>query len=262
MERIGDNAVMIRPEKLPVAEIFYSCQGEGKYIGHPSMFVRLGGCPLRCDWGNGNTCDTKYASYEIEQDLLSFMFAEEILQKADKLGNPSHWVITGGEVIDKEGLTPLLYELNHRGKLVTLESSGVNVHKNVLAYILSDMLADNLLLSFSPKLMTSCPKEGANRDIHLKNIHNRLLIEAVEKFDACDRTYKFVIADLKKDLAEVLEFQKHYKISNDRIYLMPLGVSSQDIFEKAKTLIPICKTYGFNYSDRQHIHIFGNRRGV
>ena len=42
--------------RLKITEIFYSLQGEARNVGLPTIFVRLTGCPLRCDY-----CDTAYA---------------------------------------------------------------------------------------------------------------------------------------------------------------------------------------------------------
>jgi len=44
-----------QPVDLQVEEIFYTLQGEGPFAGRPAVFVRLAGCPLRCQW-----CDTQF----------------------------------------------------------------------------------------------------------------------------------------------------------------------------------------------------------
>src|SRR5579871_2401281 len=74
------------PSRLKVTEIFHSLQGEADAVGFPTVFVRLTGCPLRCQY-----CDTEYAFhagdwYEIDV----------ILEKVRTFG-ASHVCVTGGE---------------------------------------------------------------------------------------------------------------------------------------------------------------------
>ena len=53
---------------IPVLEMFVSIQGEGKYTGEPSLFIRVSGCNLRCVFG-GTRCDTPYSSFETEKPI-------------------------------------------------------------------------------------------------------------------------------------------------------------------------------------------------
>ena len=62
---IGFNLSSLTQKKeiaLVVNEIFYSIQGESSRIGLPTIFIRLTGCPLRCQY-----CDTEYAFTEGER---------------------------------------------------------------------------------------------------------------------------------------------------------------------------------------------------
>ena len=73
---------------IRISEIFQSVQGEGRFTGTPSVFIRTSGCNLRC-W----FCDTRYASWEPEGDSWE---VSTIVAAATKW-NTEHVVITGGE---------------------------------------------------------------------------------------------------------------------------------------------------------------------
>ena len=76
------------PEKmsLRITEIFFSIQGETSKIGLPTVFIRLTGCPLRCQY-----CDTSYAFYGGE-----VMLFEDIIHQVTKF-NCKDVCVTGGE---------------------------------------------------------------------------------------------------------------------------------------------------------------------
>jgi len=98
---------------LRITEIFYSLQGETRTMGLPTVFVRLTGCPLRC-----NYCDTEYA----------FQGGSKWSQKAvlDQVASykPRYVTVTGGEPLAQPNCLALLTELCDRGYEVSLETSG------------------------------------------------------------------------------------------------------------------------------------------
>ncbi|MBI0416121.1 MAG: radical SAM protein, partial [Nitrosospira sp.] len=98
---------------LRVSEIFFSLQGETSRVGLPTVFVRLTGCPLRC-----NYCDTKYAFYGGEGMSISTVLAEIDGYKA------RYVTITGGEPLAQKECLILLRILCETGYLVSLETSG------------------------------------------------------------------------------------------------------------------------------------------
>src|SRR2546423_1101044 len=94
-------------ETLRIAEIFASIQGEGIWVGQPSVFVRVSGCNLRCTW-----CDTPYASWQPEGPILKL---DEILEQVERF-RASHVVLTGGEPMLFDGVEPLARRLTELGK--------------------------------------------------------------------------------------------------------------------------------------------------
>jgi 7-carboxy-7-deazaguanine synthase len=99
--------------RLKITEIFYSLQGEADTAGIPTTFVRLTGCPLRCQY-----CDTAYAFHGGEWWEL-----DAILARVRELG-ASHVCVTGGEPLAQKNCLELLRRLVDAGYRVSLETSG------------------------------------------------------------------------------------------------------------------------------------------
>lgn len=100
-------------ERLRVSEIFYSLQGETRTVGLPTVFVRLTGCPLRCQY-----CDTSYAFQGGEWKELDGILAEVRKYAA------RYVTVTGGEPLAQKTCLPLLTRLCDEGYEVSLETSG------------------------------------------------------------------------------------------------------------------------------------------
>jgi len=98
---------------LRINEIFYSLQGEADAVGFPTVFVRLTGCPLRCQY-----CDTEYAFHAGDwQDLAG------ITERVREFG-ARHVCVTGGEPLAQPNCLELLRRLCDEGFEVSLETSG------------------------------------------------------------------------------------------------------------------------------------------
>ena len=98
---------------LRISEIFYSLQGETRTVGLPTVFIRLTGCPLRCNW-----CDTEHAFKGGE--LLSI---EAVLAQVAQF-SPRYVTVTGGEPLGQQECLQLRTALADQGYEVSLETSG------------------------------------------------------------------------------------------------------------------------------------------
>ena len=103
----------LKSERLRINEIFHSLQGEADAVGFPTVFVRLTGCPLRCQY-----CDTEYAFHA--GDWLDL---DAILDKVRGYG-ARHVCVTGGEPLAQPNCLKLLERLCDLGFDVSLETSG------------------------------------------------------------------------------------------------------------------------------------------
>ena len=96
-----------------VTEIFHSLQGEARTVGLPTAFVRLTGCPLRCQY-----CDTAYAFHGGRQQSFASIL------RAVGQRRVRHVTVTGGEPLAQPECLPLLTALCDAGYEVSLETSG------------------------------------------------------------------------------------------------------------------------------------------
>lgn len=99
--------------RLKITEIFLSLQGESGFVGWPTVFVRLTGCPLRCQY-----CDTAYAFTGGDWREI-----DDVVAEVDRQG-VRHVCVTGGEPLAQKNCPSLLTRLCDRGYTVSLETSG------------------------------------------------------------------------------------------------------------------------------------------
>jgi len=104
---------MPKKVSLRITEIFFSIQGETSKIGLPTVFIRLTGCPLRCQY-----CDTSYAFYGGE-----VMLFEDIIHQVTKF-NCKDVCVTGGEPLAQANSKKLLKDLADLDFQVSLETGG------------------------------------------------------------------------------------------------------------------------------------------
>jgi 7-carboxy-7-deazaguanine synthase len=104
-------------KKLAVSEVFYSIQGEGKTVGIPSVFVRLGGCNLMCggmgtqfDGELHNGAEFRCDTVEVWMKATSKELHEILPQDCvEAIRNGAHVILTGGEpTMQQAGLYELL----------------------------------------------------------------------------------------------------------------------------------------------------------
>jgi len=103
----------VKSERLRINEIFHSLQGEADCVGFPTVFVRLTGCPLRCQY-----CDTEYAFHAGEWFDLDAILTRVREFKAQYV------CVTGGEPLAQPNCLKLLERLCDAGFSVSLETSG------------------------------------------------------------------------------------------------------------------------------------------
>jgi 7-carboxy-7-deazaguanine synthase len=250
---------------LAVNEIFGpTIQGEGKKIGTISTFIRFGKCNMRCP-GFGVeyetpsgikkcSCDSFYAvdpSFKDKWD--NYTSAEQIIEETKKFLPPnqkSDIVITGGEPLlywrDEEFQKLLQYYIENN-YAVTIETNGS------LDIELTKAYQKKILFSISVKLSNSGESEKKRININtLTNIIN-----------FCDDAYlKFVIgADFLEQASDEID-DILAKIPAVETYIMPLGDDAYTIDKNSESVINLAIEKSFKYSDRLHIRVWNNKRGV
>lgn len=233
-----------RADALPIAETFTSIQGEGKWTGAPSFFIRVSGCNLRCAW-----CDTPYASWKPEGDRRT---VDALLAEARASG-VAHAVVTGGEPMIFPAVAALTRGLRDLGMRTTIETAGT-------AWL--DAHAD--LLSISPKLANSTPASdtGWAQRHEQRRLNIPVLQRLLDAHPAPGRQLKFVFAG-EADLTEIDALLADLRgVAPEDVMLMPEGVTPQALAARKDAAVRACLSRGWRYCHRLHIDLFGNTRGT
>lgn len=241
------------------AEIFHTLQGEGVSMGAPAVFVRLSLCNLHCVW-----CDTDhtwnfegtlwkhekdavsgYAKHR-KKDVIIEMSVDKVAEAVRAFGC-RRVVLTGGEpLLQEEGLVELMGALRGDGEewVFEIETNGTQMPSTVFQGAINQ-------LNVSPKLANS----GMSEELRIKGDVLACLAASGKAW------FKFVVQG-EGDIAEILGLTGKYGIPTERVILMPEGRSVVEIDKVAGWLADRCRELGFRFSDRLHVRLWGDRRGV
>jgi 7-carboxy-7-deazaguanine synthase len=278
--------------KIKVAELFYSIQGEGRYMGVPSVFLRTFGCNFKCA-GFGmprgqsseeanNVDPTKYTKYEELplvstgcdsyaswdprfKDLSPMLTSDAIAERIMEIlphgkWKDEHLVITGGE--------PLLgwqraYEdlLNHprmrKLKEITFETNGTQELTKEFKHYLGEWTAESWDREVTFSVSAKLPASGEKWE------------EAIRPSVVCDyatvgHTYlKFVVAT-EEDVKDALKATEQYRNAGFKgsVYLMPVGGVESVYTLNNRRVAELAMRHGIRYSDRLQVPLFKNEWGT
>ncbi len=227
---------------IPVSEIFYSIQGEGKYAGNPSIFLRVGGCNLSCPGFSEKGCDSFYAvdrKYKNEWQNLSIEEIKKEIKQYLKF-NPD-LVITGGE--------PGLY-FDRLYPLVEWFDGLITIETNATIYPDFDKYPKYKKVAFAMSVKLLNSGEEYKKRVKKESIKN-ISQNAKKSF------FKFVVnINLREEIENIT------KDIDLPIYCMPLGESKEELEINAPFVFDFCLKNGYRYSDRIHIRLFGKKKGI
>ncbi len=251
---------------LYLVEHFYSIQGEGKYTGVPSLFFRFGGCNMKCegfaceeiapDGIKVVGCDTVYAvnKEHFSHNWIPINNSSELLSIFNHYELPPHVdiVLTGGEPLiyaSEPIFIDFLENLHKRGHKITFETNG-SLSVDFDKY----PIYKECIFALSIKLSNS--HESLNKRVKGDIIYS-IAINASEAFFKFSIDAESINLGLEEEISEII-----VHAPNIKVYCMPLGGSKEEVDKNTEPLIEFCKAKGYNFSDRLHIRIWDQNKGV
>jgi organic radical activating enzyme len=276
--------------KIKIAELFYSIQGEGRYMGVPSVFLRTFGCNFKCagfgmprgelsDEANdinpdlykeykmlplvSTGCDS-YASWDPRFKHLSPLLTTDAIADAIvdtlpyKEWRDEHLVITGGEpLLGWQKQYPDL--LNHPKmaglKEITFETNGTQKLSEKFKEYLQGWYNMSREITFSVSAKLPCSGE---------KWEDAILPEVVCEYEEVGTAYlKFVIAN-EQDFADAECAIAAYRKAGfqGHVYLMPVGGVESVYAMNNKNVALLAMKHGLRYSDRLQVPLFKNEWGT
>jgi len=285
--------------KIKVSELFYSIQGEGRFMGVPSVFLRTYGCNFTCQGfgmprGTLSTeanniavmhamhpfkdykelplvstgCDS-YASWHPDFKELSPMIEVEGLAKAVietlpfKEWRDEHLVITGGEpLLGWQRAYPELLDQPCMKNLkeITFETNGtMRLTKDFRQYLLNWTLGNKLRGKDALTFSISAKLPSSGEPWK-----DAIKPEVVLAYEDVGHAYlKFVVAT-EQDIEDALKATQEYRDAGFKgnVYLMPVGGVESVYSVNNKTVALAAMKHGLRYSDRLQVPLFKNEWGT
>ena len=281
--------------KIKIAELFYSIQGEGKYMGVPSVFLRTFGCNFKCagfgmprgelsteaddiatvafnfiDYNElplvSTGCDS-YASWhpdfkDLSPMLTSDAIADRIMEiLPHKTWKDEHLVITGGEpLLGWQRAYPDLLRHDSMQDLteITFETNGTQkISNDFRTFLFNWKKAQHLNREITFSVSPKLPCSGESwEDAIQPNI--------VCEYEWFGTTYlKFVVAT-EQDIADAECAVGAYRAAGftGHVYLMPVGGVENIYALNAKNVALAAMKRGWRYSDRLQVPLFKNEWGT
>jgi 7-carboxy-7-deazaguanine synthase len=254
---------MYSTEKINVTECIPVIQGEGKYTGHPSFLIRTSGCNLNCQF-KGSLCDASKESWNHNNTTNKLFSLDDIDQVIKKYPHIKKVFITGGNPTTNAKMFLSIVDVCQSNCLeIHIEDNGTQFNL--------DFIREIDFVSLSPKLKNSIPVTGsyakeigrevteADRKIHVKNYRN---IESLKQWIInFDYQLKFVVSDAE-ELQEIEDLIDEIGADRSKVYLMPEGATRDQLESRRKWVYETCLELGYNYTDRLHILVYNDKKGV
>ncbi len=249
-----------------LVEHFYSIQGEGRYSGSPSIFFRFGGCNMKCEGfgckeaaDDGTIvlgCDTVYAvnKEHFSQNWAVIKSSKELLNILNIYDLPRNVdiVLTGGEPLiyaNERVFVEFLEALHKKGHRITFETNA-SLRVDFEKY----PIYKKCIFALSVKLSNS--NEPFSKRVR-GDVINSIASNAKEAFFKFSIDAETITLGLEEEISEIILHSP-----STQVYCMPLGGNKKEVEANTEPLIEFCKSKGYNFSDRLHIRIWDQNKGV
>lgn len=280
---------------IKISELFYSIQGEGRYMGVPSVFLRTFGCNFKCagfgmpkgelsqerikvaefidyykDYKSlplvSTGCDS-YASWDPNFKHLSpYYDTDDIVNRIISVLPHNRWVdehlvITGGEPLLgwQRAYPELLSNPLMLGlKELTFETNGSQpLSEELKKFIQKQWHKQKGIETITFSVSAKLSSSGESRE-------DAICPEVVREYEMYGHAYlKFVIAT-DEDMEEVLEVVNLYRKSGflGNVYVMPVGGVEKVYSMNNRKVAELAMKHGLRYSDRLQVPLFKNEWGT